>query len=204
MCGRGAIKTGSWWKDMDIIKTNFVKEDAIAILSIPLGGSRLAVACFVSYVQLCGVPCSLETQWFMIPLFVMILRLLLGRSILRPIFKMVIAVGTYPRPILPRPLKFGSIQLQIAKALAILRGILFVMDASLSPLSVESNAAVVVKWFNNGSHQSSEVGVILSDIISLVKDQRCVSINHTPLDGNHVAHLLAKYALCCNEDRLYT
>ena len=59
---------------------------------------------------------------------------------------------------------------QIAKALAIYRDISFYRECGLILSVLESDATVVVKWINEGSHLDSPSGVFLSDVKGLVAD----------------------------------
>ena len=53
---------------------------------------------------------------------------------------------------------------QVAETVAIYRGIIFSRDCGLLPSVLESDAAIVVKWINEGSHLESPNGVNLSNI----------------------------------------
>ncbi|KAK3231306.1 hypothetical protein Dsin_003187 [Dipteronia sinensis] len=55
---------------------------------------------------------------------------------------------------------------QVAEALALLRGIQFVVDSGLMPAIVESDAKVVVDMIKLGAAPMADIGVIISDILS--------------------------------------
>ncbi|KAK2653028.1 hypothetical protein Ddye_012884 [Dipteronia dyeriana] len=61
---------------------------------------------------------------------------------------------------------------QVAEATAIFCGITFALVSGLSPLRVASDAEVVVNWIKKESKQFSDIGVIITNIISLTKDPR--------------------------------
>ncbi|KAK2649537.1 hypothetical protein Ddye_017026 [Dipteronia dyeriana] len=92
----------------------------------------------------------------------------------------------------------------VRKSLLFFRGICFAMEDGLNPLLVESDAAMVVKWINDVCHKSSDVGIILTDILDFLKAQWCVSIQYVLRDGNRVAHLLAKNVFRCVKDMYWT
>ncbi|KAK3211471.1 hypothetical protein Dsin_016177 [Dipteronia sinensis] len=49
---------------------------------------------------------------------------------------------------------------QVAEAVAIYRGLRLAVESELGPIVVESDAALVVKWLNEGSFLESDVGLI--------------------------------------------
>ncbi|KAK3212629.1 hypothetical protein Dsin_017335 [Dipteronia sinensis] len=83
---------------------------------------------------------------------------------------------------------------QVAKAMAILRAIMFSNDCGLFPCVLESDAEVV-NWIKKGSHLASASGVILSDISNLSAERNGLSMNFVPRQANQVAHSLARKAL---------
>ncbi|KAK3193676.1 hypothetical protein Dsin_024986 [Dipteronia sinensis] len=92
---------------------------------------------------------------------------------------------------------------QVAEAVTIYRGLRFAIDSGLGLIMVESDATSVVKWINEGSYLDFEVGLILSDSRSLIKVARCVEIGYVSRKFNQVAHVMARNALLCEEDRYW-
>ncbi|KAK1571741.1 hypothetical protein Q3G72_022240 [Acer saccharum] len=54
-------------------------------------------------------------------------------------------------------------------ATTLLRGVIFAMDSSLLPTKVESNAKYVVGLINLGNAPIADVGIVISDILQLIK-----------------------------------
>ncbi|KAK3228428.1 hypothetical protein Dsin_000309 [Dipteronia sinensis] len=77
---------------------------------------------------------------------------------------------------------------QLAETVAILKGFQFAKDCGLTPFFLESDAVVVVKWINEGSHFNLACGVILSDISKLSLEMGGISIKHIPRLTNNVAN----------------
>ncbi|KAI9180800.1 hypothetical protein LWI28_008283 [Acer negundo] len=88
----------------------------------------------------------------------------------------------------------------VAEAYAILCGLQLAIDSGLFPVTVESDAAVVVNWINEGLVPISEVGVFISDIKNLLQQIQFIAVSFVPRLANTVAHCLAKFALSCGEE----
>ncbi|KAK1587419.1 hypothetical protein Q3G72_012617 [Acer saccharum] len=86
-------------------------------------------------------------------------------------------------------------QPQIVEALAILRGLKLAMEIGLVPTVLESDAQAVINAIGSQVVPSSEVGVIIHDILSVFGRSSFSSINFVPTLANNVAHNLAKLAL---------
>ncbi|KAK3182991.1 hypothetical protein Dsin_030277 [Dipteronia sinensis] len=93
--------------------------------------------------------------------------------------------------------------MEVAEAIAILRGIQFSKDYGFSPCIFESDAEVVIRWINDRSHLESVCGVILSDTNSLIAEMVGVCFGYVPRQGNRVAHFLAKNALLLTKDMFW-
>ncbi|KAK1571845.1 hypothetical protein Q3G72_023991 [Acer saccharum] len=89
----------------------------------------------------------------------------------------------------------ANYQPQIAEALAILDGLRLVVSRNWLRVVMESDALVVVQAITLKVPPSSEVGVVISDILSLVERFSAVSFLFVPRLLNRVAHGLAKWAL---------
>ncbi|KAK3229180.1 hypothetical protein Dsin_001061 [Dipteronia sinensis] len=84
---------------------------------------------------------------------------------------------------------------QTAEAMAILEGIHLVVNSGLLPVSLESNALSVVQVISKKEAPSSEVGVVVNDILRLLCQVDIVSVNFVPRLAISVAHGLARLAL---------
>jgi hypothetical protein len=58
-----------------------------------------------------------------------------------------------------------------------LRGLQLAADTGLTPCSIDSDAKVVVDWINRRIPLCSDVGVYIDDILSLLEQVRCISVN---------------------------
>ncbi|KAK3222978.1 hypothetical protein Dsin_010003 [Dipteronia sinensis] len=74
----------------------------------------------------------------------------------------------------------GSFNAQVAETIAILRGIQFSKDCRLFPCIFESDAELVVRWINDGSHMDSLSGAILSDIKFMAAEMSGVCFGFVP------------------------
>ncbi|KAK2638423.1 hypothetical protein Ddye_026218 [Dipteronia dyeriana] len=73
----------------------------------------------------------------------------------------------------------------------------------LCPCNVESDAEVVVRWINDGSHLDSMCGAILADISLISSEMIGMSFNYVPRQANRVAHMLDQNALLLTDDRFW-
>ncbi|KAK3204865.1 hypothetical protein Dsin_018911 [Dipteronia sinensis] len=89
---------------------------------------------------------------------------------------------------------------QLAEAIAILRDIRFVIEFSLFPVIIESDAKQVVDLINLGKASAADVWTVINDILFLVKDFP-ISIVLTGRNANCAAHSLAKLALSLSDDQ---
>jgi ribonuclease HI len=89
----------------------------------------------------------------------------------------------------------ASFDVQAAEVMAVLRGLIFSRDCGLAPCMLETDAAVVVKWINDGSHLDSPCGNVLAEISSLISSLNIIYVSFVPRLANNVAHGLAKNAL---------
>ncbi|KAK3225096.1 hypothetical protein Dsin_004958 [Dipteronia sinensis] len=58
---------------------------------------------------------------------------------------------------------------QVAEAMAIFRGITFVVETGIVPIVVESDALAVVNLINTGDQIHAEIGLVVWDIRNLLK-----------------------------------
>ncbi|KAL5766515.1 hypothetical protein ACOSP7_017132 [Xanthoceras sorbifolium] len=79
-----------------------------------------------------------------------------------------------------------------AESLAILEGIRFAHSLGISPVGVESDSASVVGLINKKAPPSSELGLIISDILSFEGFLSFRQFSFRPRQCNRVAHDLAK------------
>ncbi|KAK2638130.1 hypothetical protein Ddye_025925 [Dipteronia dyeriana] len=82
----------------------------------------------------------------------------------------------------------------IAEAVAILRGLRFVVDAGLLPIVLESDTKWVVDLVNSDNKSNSDIGIIVKDILVLARKFN-ISVSFVPRYANTAAHLLVKFAL---------
>ncbi|KAK3222944.1 hypothetical protein Dsin_009969 [Dipteronia sinensis] len=80
---------------------------------------------------------------------------------------------------------------QVAEAEAILRGLHLARGLGLLLVTIESDAAMVVKWTNKGSHCGADVGLVLDDIVAMSRSLGCGLISFVPQKANQVVHFLA-------------
>ncbi|TXG66886.1 hypothetical protein EZV62_008161 [Acer yangbiense] len=90
----------------------------------------------------------------------------------------------------------------ISYALAIYMGLLFATVSGLELVEVESDAQVVVNLINSKSHNYAEVGMIICDIVELLKSMLGSRVSYASREVNVVAHELAKLGLPFYEDRI--
>ncbi|KAK3188397.1 hypothetical protein Dsin_027958 [Dipteronia sinensis] len=91
---------------------------------------------------------------------------------------------------------------QVAKAIAILKGIQFAMEKDLLPTVIESDAKGVVELINRGVTPCSDVGVITTDILALLAT-RPISIVYSSRPTNIVAVKLAKIASLATSSKIW-
>ncbi|TXG54608.1 hypothetical protein EZV62_019864 [Acer yangbiense] len=88
---------------------------------------------------------------------------------------------------------------QMAKILAILRGIIFSKVCSLEPCVLEFDEGVVVKRIADGSFREARIGIMLDNIAGLLKNSNGLNIAHIPRGANRVAHGLVKNTLATGD-----
>ncbi|KAK2659363.1 hypothetical protein Ddye_005896 [Dipteronia dyeriana] len=84
---------------------------------------------------------------------------------------------------------------EIIEAMAILRGLRLALENGLVPMILESDALDLVNKIRSQTVPSSEVGVIIHDILILLGNLDLSSIRFVSRLANKVAHCLAKLAL---------
>ncbi|KAL5758814.1 hypothetical protein ACOSP7_021425 [Xanthoceras sorbifolium] len=84
---------------------------------------------------------------------------------------------------------------QMAKALALFHGLRFASEVGLFPLHVESDCLEVIKLLQDGLVLCSDLGLVISDIFSLIYYSSVLSFSFVPRLANRVADDLAKMAL---------
>ncbi|KAL5756472.1 hypothetical protein ACOSQ2_021218 [Xanthoceras sorbifolium] len=85
----------------------------------------------------------------------------------------------------------GSVSIEVAEAAAILNGLHLAIHLRFSRLLVESDALNIVNYINHRDPPLSEVGLIISDILSLCSNA-FVAFSFVPRCANFVAHLLVR------------
>ncbi|KAI9195894.1 hypothetical protein LWI28_019143 [Acer negundo] len=90
----------------------------------------------------------------------------------------------------------------VAEATALFRGIVFALEAGLTPLTAETDSKMVVDLIECGSSPRSDVGTIIFDIFQLIMTH-CIPVRFALRFANMVAHSLAKLSLSSSEDLFY-
>ncbi|KAK3230042.1 hypothetical protein Dsin_001923 [Dipteronia sinensis] len=88
----------------------------------------------------------------------------------------------------------------IAEATAILRGVQLALEAGFWHCIIESNAQVIVNLINSQSSVSSDVGLIVTDILNLIVNFRECIISFVRRNANKAAHCLAKLGVMSDSD----
>ncbi|TXG47194.1 hypothetical protein EZV62_026488 [Acer yangbiense] len=83
----------------------------------------------------------------------------------------------------------------IAEALAVLEGLRLAKLGGFFPTVLESDALTVVQDICRNESLSSDVGLVIDDILFFCRDFNFFSFRHVPRLANKVAHGLAKLAL---------
>ncbi|KAL5820656.1 hypothetical protein ACOSQ3_022538 [Xanthoceras sorbifolium] len=89
---------------------------------------------------------------------------------------------------------------QVAEALAIFHGLRFAFEVALFPLYVEFNCLEVIKLLQDGLVPCSDLDLVISDILSLVRSLSVLSFSFVPRLANRVADVLAKMAFSTGSD----
>jgi len=84
---------------------------------------------------------------------------------------------------------------EVAKALAMRKGLKFAKEMSFLNLIAESDASNVVLVLNTHQQSSNYVVSIIRDCISFKGSFRSLNFLHVRREANQAAHYLAKYAL---------
>ncbi|KAK2640685.1 hypothetical protein Ddye_028480 [Dipteronia dyeriana] len=93
----------------------------------------------------------------------------------------------------------AGFSLQVAEAVALLKGLVLARDIGIWPGEVEMDAQSVVKLLSSSNVRCSEVGLVITDIkLQLFLMPACI-ISFTPRETNKVAHHLAKLGLLTEE-----
>ncbi|TXG68118.1 hypothetical protein EZV62_009393 [Acer yangbiense] len=80
-------------------------------------------------------------------------------------------------------------------------GIDFTIDSRLVPDVVGSDALVVVDLVNSRRSCLADIGVVIQDICSCLRNARIKGVYFNPMKANVTAHTLAKLALSSKQDR---
>ncbi|KAL5808393.1 hypothetical protein ACOSQ3_029084 [Xanthoceras sorbifolium] len=89
----------------------------------------------------------------------------------------------------------GLFPLDIAEAMALLRGIQLALEAGLSPFCCESDVAFIVQQVLSKVSSCSDVGLVVDNILSLLKSLPEYSVSWVCRSTNLVAHDLAKLVI---------
>ncbi|KAK3217805.1 hypothetical protein Dsin_011775 [Dipteronia sinensis] len=86
-------------------------------------------------------------------------------------------------------------QPQIAETLAILRCLKLAVETGLVPAVVESDALSVVNAITSKMVPNTEVGMVIHDILCILRNSNFISVKLLPRLANKVSHSLARLAL---------
>ncbi|KAK3229832.1 hypothetical protein Dsin_001713 [Dipteronia sinensis] len=89
----------------------------------------------------------------------------------------------------------GTLNVKVAKLMAILKCLQFGIDCGLTLGSIETDEANIVKWLQNDCYLDSDFGLIISEILDLRDKMGGVAFSCTRKVANNVANILALYAL---------
>ncbi|KAK2661753.1 hypothetical protein Ddye_000327 [Dipteronia dyeriana] len=88
---------------------------------------------------------------------------------------------------------FVGYSLQIAEAVAVLRGIQFALDTGFRCCTIESDAQVIVNLINSKSCILSDVGLIIDDILCLRDKFMEWNVRFVPRRANMLTHFLLSW-----------
>ncbi|KAK2665436.1 hypothetical protein Ddye_004010 [Dipteronia dyeriana] len=113
-----------------------------------------------------------------------------------------IIIRTHKREVMASSAQFvkADYSPQLAEAIAILSGLIFMHDSGLLPCAVESDAQVIVNFINLGATPLSEVGLVIHDIILFLGSNCVCSVSFVHRIANMVAHCLTKFSLSAVHD----
>ncbi|KAL5742337.1 hypothetical protein ACOSP7_029069 [Xanthoceras sorbifolium] len=111
--------------------------------------------------------------------------------------------------VVPKPMKVLSKCAQrfsdgysviIAEALAVLKGLQFALASGLLPAILDYDSLDVVTAIDNPSTYSSEVGLVIIDILEMLGRCPGSKVLHVPRSVNMTAHTLVRFALSLDRD----
>ncbi|KAK2664583.1 hypothetical protein Ddye_003157 [Dipteronia dyeriana] len=85
----------------------------------------------------------------------------------------------------------SNVSPQIAKAMAIFKGLQFAMNNGLLPVVIELDAQGVVNYINNDLDSAAELGLIIWDIKDLLQMSSSIVVVYASRKANMVAHNLS-------------
>ncbi|KAK2635163.1 hypothetical protein Ddye_029955 [Dipteronia dyeriana] len=87
--------------------------------------------------------------------------------------------------------------------MTVLYGINLASDTGLQPFMVESDALGVVNLVNAGSPSLADIGIVIGDIFTRLKEVAHGSTAFAPKKANYVVHTLSKLALKSDRDQIW-
>ena len=88
----------------------------------------------------------------------------------------------------------------MAELLACRKALEFTIDAGFTVLVVEGDSVNATRWIASGTENQSAIGHVVGDIRHLAGALEWTSVSCTKINGNRVAHELARYAQKVNVD----
>lgn len=102
-----------------------------------------------------------------------------------------------------KKIRFNEDVAQI-EATAINLGIQVAKDAGWTPLTVESDSKEVVDLVLHKRSSRTEIAWCIEDIQNKIEGDNMIVIQHIPRECNAMAHAIAKMALECSNDCVWT
>ncbi|KAK2634570.1 hypothetical protein Ddye_029362 [Dipteronia dyeriana] len=92
---------------------------------------------------------------------------------------------------------------EVAKVVAMLRGITLAGDTGLVPIIVESGYLNLVRKVMDGDPTDADIDLVVNDILFYICNSVISSVSYVPRKANKVAHSLANMALAIVEDKFW-
>ncbi|KAK2635434.1 hypothetical protein Ddye_030226 [Dipteronia dyeriana] len=88
----------------------------------------------------------------------------------------------------------------LAEAIAILKGLRFAVESGIWPCMIESDAQVVVSMINSDLLPLDEIGLVINDIVDLLRSLPQFKVCFISRKANMAVHCLAKLGLSLESD----
>ncbi|KAL5750327.1 hypothetical protein ACOSP7_024930 [Xanthoceras sorbifolium] len=88
----------------------------------------------------------------------------------------------------------------VVEIMAILKGLQFAVESGLVPVVLKSDSSLAVSAINGDTVFLSEVGLIIHDVVELLRSIPSSAVRFVPRSANMAAHYLARFALRLDSD----